>query len=97
MRQGLQGIINEMHRGFIVSGIGSMFQIFLTDCAVRDYTDAKRCDSVLFMKLFQAMLEQGVYLPPSQYETNFLSTAHDAKIVDRTLDAFATAFSEVLG
>jgi glutamate-1-semialdehyde 2,1-aminomutase len=97
MRQGLQAIINEMHRGFQVAGIGSMFQVFLTDRAVRDHSDVKRCDPVLFMELFHALLEQGVYLPPSQYETNFLSTAHDAKLVDRTLDAFAMALSEVLG
>jgi glutamate-1-semialdehyde 2,1-aminomutase len=97
MRQGLVSIVNEFHRGFQVVGLGSMFQLFMTDCAVRNYADAKRCDSILFMDLFHKLLERGIYLPPSQYETNFLSTAHSDAQIDRTLDAFAEAFSEVLG
>ncbi len=73
-----------------------MFQLLLTDCAVRNYEDAKRCDSILFMDLFHKLLEKGIYLPPSQYETNFLSTAHSYAQIDRTVDAFAEALSEVL-
>jgi glutamate-1-semialdehyde 2,1-aminomutase len=95
MRDGLRSIVNEMHRGFQIVGIGSMFQLFITDCQVNDYTDAMRCDSIAFTQLFHKMLEQGVYLPPSQYETNFLSTAHTAQVVDRTLDAFSAALYEV--
>jgi glutamate-1-semialdehyde 2,1-aminomutase len=97
MRNGLRSIVNELHGGFQVVGLGSMFQLFLTDCAVHNYADAKRCDSILFMELFRKLLERGVYLPPSQYETNFLSTAHTEAQVDRTLDIFAEALSEVLG
>jgi glutamate-1-semialdehyde 2,1-aminomutase len=79
-----------------VAGVGSMFQLFLTNCAVRNYADAKRCDSIMFMEIFHKMLEKGIYLPPSQYETNFLSTAHTPDQVDRTVDAFAESLSEVL-
>ncbi|MFA5311793.1 MAG: glutamate-1-semialdehyde 2,1-aminomutase [Methanomassiliicoccales archaeon] len=95
MRKGLESIVNEMHLGYQIAGIGPMFQLFLTDCTVHDHADAKRCDSILFMDLFERLLEKGVYLPPSQYETNFLSTAHDERTVDRTLDRFAEALSEV--
>ncbi len=96
VRQGLSSIVNEMHQGFQVVSLGSMFQLFLTDCAVRNYEDAKRCDSILFMDLFHKLLEKGIYLPPSQYATNFLSTAHSYAQIDRTVDAFAEALSEVL-
>ncbi len=96
IRQGLSSIVNEMHQGFQVVSLGSMFQLFLTDCSVRNYEDAKRCDSILFMDLFHKLLEKGIYLPPSQYETNFLSTAHSYAQIDRTVDAFAEALSEVL-
>ena len=96
IRQGLSSIVNEMHQGFQVVNLGSMFQLLLTDCAVRNYEDAKRCDSILFMDLFHKLLEKGIYLPPSQYETNFLSTAHSYAQIDRTVDAFAEALSEVL-
>jgi glutamate-1-semialdehyde 2,1-aminomutase len=96
MRKGLESIVNEMHSPFQVAGVGSMFQLFLTNCAVRNYADAKRCDSIMFMEIFHKMLEKGIYLPPSQYETNFLSTAHTPDQVDRTVDAFAESLSEVL-
>jgi glutamate-1-semialdehyde 2,1-aminomutase len=96
MRKGLESIVNEMHSPFQVAGVGSMFQLFLTNCAVRNYADAKGCDSIMFMEIFHKMLEKGIYLPPSQYETNFLSTAHTPDQVDRTVDAFAESLSEVL-
>ena len=96
IRQGLSSIVNEMHQGFQVVNLGSMFQLLLSDRSVRNYGDAKRCDSILFMDLFHRLLEKGIYLPPSQYETNFLSTAHSYAQIDRTVDAFAEALSEVL-
>jgi glutamate-1-semialdehyde 2,1-aminomutase len=46
------------------------------------------------MRLFHALLERGVYLPPSQWETNFLSTAHRPSDLQRTLEAFASALGE---
>ncbi|QLH74300.1 MAG: glutamate-1-semialdehyde 2,1-aminomutase [Methanomassiliicoccales archaeon] len=95
MRNGLRSILDELHLGFQVVGIGSMFQIFFTEQEVNDYADAKRCDPSLFKKMFDHLLEKGIYLPPSQYETNFLSTAHTAEVIDRTLDGFAEALSEV--
>ena len=76
--------------------IGSMFQVFFTTGDVANYQDAKRSNCVLFMKVFHKLLENGIYLPPSQYETNFISTAHSYAQIDRTVDAFAEALSEVL-
>jgi glutamate-1-semialdehyde 2,1-aminomutase len=95
MRQGLEGILNEFHVRYRVSGIGSMFQVFFTTGEVNDYQDAKRSDANLFMKVFHKLLEGGIYLPPSQYETNFLSTAHTGSDIDDTVSAFAMALGEV--
>jgi glutamate-1-semialdehyde 2,1-aminomutase len=94
MRQGLEAILNEFHVRYRVSGIGSMFQVFFTPGEVNNYQDAKRSDTVLFMKVFHRLLENGIYLPPSQYETNFLSTEHTAADVDDTVNAFAMSLGE---
>ena len=94
MRQGLEGILNEFHVRYRVAGIGSMFQVFFTTGEVNNYQDAKRSDTVLFMKVFHRLLDNGIYLPPSQYETNFLSTEHTAAEVDDTVNAFAMALGE---
>jgi glutamate-1-semialdehyde 2,1-aminomutase len=95
MRQGLEAILNEFHVRYRVVGIGSMFQVFFTTGEVNDYQDAKRSDTALFMKVFHKLLENGIYLPPSQFETNFLSTAHTEAEVDDTVSAFAMSLGEV--
>jgi glutamate-1-semialdehyde 2,1-aminomutase len=95
MRQGIEAILNEFHVRYRVSGIGSLFQVFFTTGEVNDYQDAKRSDTVLFMKVFHKLLENGIYLPPSQFETNFLSTAHTESDVDETVNAFAMSLGEV--
>jgi glutamate-1-semialdehyde 2,1-aminomutase len=66
-----------------VPQVGSMFALFFTDEAVRDYTTALRSDARIFARFFHLCLEQGVYLPPSAYETCFLSTAHDGPALVR--------------
>jgi glutamate-1-semialdehyde 2,1-aminomutase len=95
MRQGLEAILNEFHVRYRVSGIGSLFQVFFTTGEVNDYQEAKRSDTVLFMKVFHKLLENGIYLPPSQFETNFLSTAHTEADVAETVNAFAMSLGEV--
>ena len=64
---------------------GSMVGFFLTDGPVTNLSDAKRSDTALYGRFFHAMLDRGVYLAPSQFEAGFLSTAHRALDVDRTL------------
>ena len=95
MRHGLEAILNEFHVRYRVVGIGSMFQVFFTTGEVNDYQDAKRSDTALFMKVFHKLLENGIYLPPSQFETNFLSTVHTQAEVDDTVSAFAVSLGEV--
>jgi len=95
MRSTLQGEVEAMGLPYRVQGIGSMFQLFLTSEEVRDYQGAMGCDTGLFHKLFLGMLDRGVYLPPSQFETDFISTAHTDKDIDMTVEAYADILEEI--
>ncbi len=72
-----------------------MFTVFFTEGPVRDYSSAKTSDTKRFAKFFIEMLEQGIYLPPSQYEAWFISLAHTQKDLDKTIKACDTAFKKI--
>ena len=74
---------------------GSMFSIFFNDGKVKDYASSAASDQEAFKVWFRAMLEQGVYLAPSQFETLFLSLAHTDEDIDRTIAAAEKAFRTV--
>lgn len=73
--------------------VGSMFTLFFTDRDVFDFESAKTCDMQRFNRFFHAMLDRGVFLPPSQFEAAFISAAHTAADIDRTIEAAVKAFS----
>ena len=70
---------------------GTMAAMFFTDGPVRNFTDAKRSDAKRYAAWFHAMLDNGVYLAPSQFEAAFISGAHNDAAIERTLDAARTA------
>ena len=70
-----------------INRIGSMFTLFFTDTNVIDYDTASKCDTERYGSYFRQMLEMGIYLPPSQFEANFLSTAHTEKHLEKTIKA----------
>jgi glutamate-1-semialdehyde 2,1-aminomutase len=74
-----------------VSSAGTMFSVFFTDGPVRDYEDAQRQSTAAYAAFFHAMLDRGVYLPPSAYEAWFLSSAHDDDAVATILEALPHA------
>ena len=74
---------------------GSMFGIFFNDKDVYDYEDSCASDQEAFKVWFKAMLEQGIYLAPSQFETLFMSGAHSEEDIDRTIAAAEIAFQAV--
>ena len=74
-----------------VNRAGSMFTVFFTDRDVFDFDSAKTCDTQRFNRFFHAMLDQGIYMPPSQFEAAFISTAHTETDIDRTIDAAGKA------
>ncbi len=71
----------------------SMMQVFFTDGVVHDYDTAKRADAHTFSRLFAGLLERGVFVAPSQFETAFLSAAH----TDQDIDMVARAYQDALG
>jgi glutamate-1-semialdehyde 2,1-aminomutase len=79
--------------GITVNRVGSMFTFFFTDGPVTDWESAKRCDTARFGKFFRAMLERGIYLAPSQFEAAFMSAAHTADDVRKTVAAAREAFA----
>jgi glutamate-1-semialdehyde 2,1-aminomutase len=62
---------------------------------VTDYASAKTSDTAAFGRFFQAMLAQGIYLAPSQFEAGFTSTAHDDEVIEATIEAARSAFRQV--
>jgi glutamate-1-semialdehyde 2,1-aminomutase len=75
--------------------VGSMFTTFFTDQPVVDYVSAKRADTRRFARYFHRMLDQGIYLAPSQFEAGFLSLAHDDADVAKTIEAARIALREI--
>ena len=69
----------------------NMFSVFFTDRQVRNYEDAKRQESYRFTAFFHSLLSNGVYLPPSSFESWFVSTAHDERAVQKIADALPAA------
>ena len=74
---------------------GSMFGIFFSEQEVWDYDDACAADQEAFKVWFKSMLEQGIYLAPSQFETLFMSGAHTDADIERTIEAAGIAFAAV--
>jgi len=72
--------------------VGAMFSVFFTPAPVTDLANASKSNLAAFKAFFQAMLEQGVYLAPSQFEAGFISLAHRKLELDQTLEAAAYAF-----
>jgi len=77
--------------------VGSMFCTFFSAERVVDYASAKRSDSDKYALFFRAMLENGVYLAPSQFEAGFLSLAHSEQDIDGTIEAAEAALSSLGG
>lgn len=73
--------------------VGSMFTWFFTPGPVTDWNAASRCDTEAFGRFFRSMLDNGVYLPPSQFEAAFLSAAHTQQDIAATIKAARQAFA----
>src|ERR1022692_3407952 len=75
--------------------VGSMFTWFFTEGPVTDWASAEKSDTKAFGRFFRAMLENGIYLPPSQFEAAFLGNAHTERDVQQTIAAAKQAFAAV--
>ena len=75
--------------------VGTMFTLFFSEVPVRDWETASSCNTERFAAYFRSMLEAGVYLAPSQFETGFLSAAHTDADIEATLEAARNAFANL--
>lgn len=86
----------EKHRiPLQVNRAGSMVGFFFTDKQVVDYDTAATSDLELFKKYYQGMIKEGIFLPPSQFEGVFLSTAHSDEDIERTIEAVERVFASL--
>lgn len=92
LEEGLNALLKETGIPGTVNRVGSMITLFFAEGPVRTFSDAKRTDTERFKKVFHALLEEGIYWPPSNFEAAFLSVAHTEEDIDRTLEAFRKAF-----
>ena len=84
---GIKNNLKELGLNYTLNSVGSMFTLFFTEEKVVDFDSAKTSDTDKFAKYFNQMLEQGIYLPPSQYEACFVSAAHTKNDLDKTIQA----------
>jgi len=75
--------------------VGTMFTTFFSETEPRDWSTVRVADKERFAKFFRKILENGVYLPPSQFEAGFVSTLHSDEIIDTTISAFEKALMAV--
>jgi glutamate-1-semialdehyde 2,1-aminomutase len=93
----VQGLITEARKANVVfsaQSIGSMFGLYFRATPPRSFAEVMQCDRDAFNRFFHAMLERGVYLAPSAYETGFVSAAHGTAEIDATLAAARIAFAK---
>jgi glutamate-1-semialdehyde 2,1-aminomutase len=95
LERGIQENLDEFSLPYTMNRIGSMISLFFTDKKVTNFEEAKTSDTGLFGKYFRAMLEQGIYLAPSQYESLFISHAITTDLANRIIEANRLALKKI--
>ena len=86
-----RGSAGGQGRAAVVQRVGSMLTPFFTDKPVRAWADAANCDRATLRQFHRALLDRGVYWPPSQFEAGFVSLAHDDQVLAKTRSAITEA------
>lgn len=95
LEAGLKEVFAKHNTPITINRAGSMIGFFLTEGPVTDFDSANNSDLDLFRAMYQALLTEGVYLPPSQFEGMFLSTKHTVEDIQTTITAFDNALSKI--
>ena len=95
LKKVLVDLTSTYHIEAQVNNIASMFQIFFASHPITDYVTAKSSDTKKFSIYFRELLKQGIFIPPSQFETCFLSTAHSKDDLESTIEAVDNALRKV--
>jgi len=92
LAQGLKGAAAKAGISVVGNRVGSMLGMFFTEQPVSDFGEAQKSDVALFSRYYKEMLNEGVYLAPSQYEAAFVSSAHSERDIEDTIEAAAKVF-----
>ncbi len=95
LNRGITEAIQKYHITAITSQFKGMFCLFFTDRPVSSYDDVMKCDTELYKKFFEGMMNEGILLAPSQFEAWFPSTAHTKEVLDQTIAAVNQVFAKL--
>ncbi|SOE23647.1 glutamate-1-semialdehyde 2,1-aminomutase [Spirosomataceae bacterium TFI 002] len=84
---GIQSVLNDLELPYTINYIGSMYSLFFTKEKVINFETAKTCDTIMFGKFFNEMLNNGIYLAPAQFESLFISNVITSKMVKKIVAA----------
>ncbi len=96
LQNGIRANIESLGLSLTVNRVGSVLTLFFNPGPVKDFTDSKNSDTAAFGRYFHAMLEQGIFVAPSQFEAMFVSAAHTEQEIDRTVEANRNALAKAL-
>ncbi len=97
IRDGFEDNLKKLNLNYTINSLGSMISLFFTEKSVENFEDAKTSDIEKFKKYFHSMLNQGVYLAPSQYESLFISDAIEEEEIHKIIAANGVALKEAIG
>lgn len=87
LRSNISDIVEDLSLDITPVGLASMFQIYFNPNEVTNYAEAQESDSKRFLVYFRELLKEGVFIPPSQFECNFISSAHEMEDLEKTANA----------
>ncbi len=92
---GIKDMLSSVQLECTVNSIGSMFQLFFTSDKVKDEASAKKANAATFRKMFDELIKSDIFVPPSQFETCFVSYAHSEDDSDKAIEAYGEAFRRI--
>src|SRR6476469_1955142 len=92
---GIKDELEELNLHFTLNAIGSMYQLFFTSGKVDNDKKANKSSLVMFKRLYDELLQRGIFIPPSQFETCFVSNAHSEDDADKTVESYNDALRKV--
>jgi len=95
LSNGIKDHIRDLKLNARFYNISSMFQLFFTGGQIKNASNVRQSNQVLYKRLFDELLKSGIFIPPSQFETCFISYSHDDDDIDRTIEAFANGLTKV--
>lgn len=96
LEEGLKKVFSKHNVPITINRAGSMIGYFLNEGPVTNFEEANKSNLELFSQMYREMAKEGVFLPPSQFEGTFLSTAHSKDDIEKTIQAFDTALSRIV-